>query len=260
MLHSKHAKLENLVPFLDMIQTNGYTATTYSEWLESVNSQTAIEKPVLISCDDLTLVSGGINFLTFRKMKEEFRKRKMKATFGLITQPVVQANGTLEVLREQNQDQWNELVEWIEQGMEIATHTSHHQTLSSSNSTPRSDFRQTDFEEEIVDSALLIEDELAKRNFKYKVRTLITPFGSGYSYSQPVQEIHPQVQKACEKAGVKFVVGIAGGRDPVEINTFTENDGVVYVGRTQPSEDSKGLNPSSTTWRINQWNKDNSNY
>ncbi len=262
MLHSKHAKLENLIPFLDLIQANGYKAVTYSEWLQSVENGQPIEKPIFISCDDLTLVNGNSNIVVFRKFKDEFVRRGMRATFAVITQPVMlNVDGTTTLLDEQDEEKWDEIVTWVSDGMELATHSSHHTTLNGQNTLPNPNLDDEDYTQEIDNSVALIEAQLLQRGITYSVKTFITPFGSGYSYQQPNHVIHQQVVDHCKQSGLKIVVGIVEGRTPVKTSGLKQsNNTVTYVGRVGPAEDDGGLDPQRTLGYMNQWNDANDSF
>lgn len=262
MLHSQHAKLENLNPLLDFLIQEGYSAITYTQWLESIATGFLFAKPILISCDDLTLVTGINNIYHFRKMKDAFTSRGMCATFAVVTEPVmVDAQQNSTVLRDQDSAKWDEICSWIADGMELATHSSHHTNLNDPDAKPNSSFTDADYEREIQQSVELIESELAKRGVVYKVKTFITPFGSGYDYKQTPSTIHPKVAEFCKKSGVKLVVGIAGGRTPIKTGLIHPQSKIVqYTGRVGPAESSSGLDPVKTLGYMNQWHATNERF
>ena len=107
----------------------------------------------------------------------------------------------------------------MEDGIALETHTAYHSILDN----PR--FIEQDYRAEIVESAQFITERTG-----VPVCALFTPFGSGYD--QETDTINPHVVAACEEAGIRFVVGIAGGRAPIP--TAIPSGEVIYVGRVGP--------------------------
>jgi len=62
------------------------------------------------------------------------------------------------------------------------------------------------------------------------VRALVLPFGNGHCAR--TGETDPRIVAACQGAGLRFVVGITGGRAPLPVDSAP--DDVLYVGRVGP--------------------------
>lgn len=232
MLHSSDGSPDFLPRLLECLQQDGFTLTTYQAWRQGLLTSKPVPNPVILSIDDISLArSGCASFSVFKQMKEWIKAAGGTAVFGVITQPVI--NG--EPQREQDEARWDMMQTWVEEGFELASHTSYHSNFNAVDTGPRPDFRTMDYEAEIVESAQLIETKLGERQIDYKVETLIMPYGSGYSYQHPQPEIHPGIVAACRQTNIKFVVGIVAGREPLSRNLFDNAQGTVYVGRIPPA-------------------------
>ncbi|WP_420627896.1 polysaccharide deacetylase family protein [Candidatus Leptofilum sp.] len=232
MLHSQDAQLAFLPPLLEQLNQAGFTAVTYRSWQQMVRENRVPAKPIILSIDDISMAKGACAaFSTFAQMKEWIRAAGMTAVFGVITEPVI--NGSPQ--REQDEARWDIVRGWLDEGFELATHTSYHSNFNAMDSGPRSDFTAVDYEAEIVRSAQLIEAKLAERGLNYPVRSLIMPYGSGYSYKLTPSQIHAGISAACGKTNIEFVIGIAQGRKPLSIYSLLNGHEVVYVGRLPPA-------------------------
>jgi hypothetical protein len=171
------------------------------------------------------MAHGNRSFPTFRKMHDQYKAAGVVGVFAVITRPDVPQDDAL----------WDEVAGWVEEGFELATHTSYHSTFNAYDTSPRLDFKAEDYRIEIVDSATLIEEKMRERGIDYRVRTLITPFGSGYSYRLPRHEIHEGIMAACAQTNIKYVVGIVEGQAPVSMAALRpDNTDLVYMGRMSP--------------------------
>jgi hypothetical protein len=164
-------------------------------------------------------------------MKEWIQAAGMTAVFGVITEPVI--NGVPQ--REQDEARWDVVRGWLDEGFELATHTSYHSNFNAVDSGPRPDFTAVDYEAEIVRSANLIEAKLAERGLDYAVKSLIMPYGSGYSYKLTPSQVHAGIVQACRQTNIEFVVGIAQGRTPLSIYSLLDAQALAYVGRLPPA-------------------------
>lgn len=230
MLHSGDIKHNFILPLIEKIKANGYETLTYHEWGDRASRGDLPERPIIISVDDLCMAKGVPSFPYFRQAFELFNEADMKIVFGINTRQEMP----------QDSSRWSEVYGWAKKGHELATHTSYHSNFSSDDSSPRSDFSQHNYDVEIIDSARMIEQQMGKRGLDYQVRSLILPFGSGFSYSLPKQEIDPAIVRACRSTNIQYVVGIIGGRK-VELPQITseEVDSLIYVGRTPPAYNSE---------------------
>jgi hypothetical protein len=232
MLHSPDGKADFLPPLLDGLHQVGFTMTTYEAWYQGVLANRSISNPVILSIDDLTLVRNGpAAYDTFGQMKDWIKAAGGTAVYGVITTPVIGG----EAQRGQDEAKWGLMQSWVEEGFELATHTSYHSNFNALDTGPRPDFSAVDYEAEIVDSARLIEANLAERGMDYRVETLILPYGSGYSYDLPEPAVHLGIVEACRRTNIKFVVGIAHGRGAIERERFYDGQDMVYLGRIPPA-------------------------
>lgn len=255
MLHSPHGRGTFLANLLPKLKASGFTATTYKAWLASVKSGNLIEKPLLISIDDLTL-SQDVTYAweTFSAMQQVIQDANMVATFGVITTPVI--GGV--VCRQQDQRRWDLMADWVSDGFELATHTTFHSCFSNKYSLPRNDFAQTDYDVEICESAELIESQLQTRGIDYQVETLILPYGSGYSYAQPQPKVHDGIVNACRKTNVRAIAGIPQGQAPLERGQIRSQWEQLYMGRLNPAVSAeKKLDIANTVKILEQWSQRN---
>ena len=211
MLHSRHWRV--LPDLLTNLLNLGYTGITYRDWEQVLlGNSTLPPQPVIISVDDLSCEIGNPAFRYFKRMKDDFVASGFKAVFGIITRPNLK----------QDADRWLEVASWMGDGMELATHTSYHSNLDN----PK--FIDEDYRVEIVDSAGMIAAKTGET-----VRTLITPYGSGYDVKS--QAVNPQVLHACQQASLRFIVGITTGQR--HIHTNIESGDIIYTGRANPSNE-----------------------
>lgn len=232
MLHSPDGTADFLPPLLDILHRAGFTMTTYKAWYQGVITDNPIPNPVILSIDDITLVrSGPSTFETFVQMKNWIKAAGGTAVYGVITTPVI--NGQAQ--REQDEAQWDMMQIWVEEGFELATHTSYHSNFNALNTGPRPDFTAVDYVAEIAASAQLIEAKLAERQMDYQVETLILPYGSGYSYQLPEPAVHSGIVNACRQTNIRFAVGITHGKEPLPRRRFDNPEDILYVGRIPPA-------------------------
>jgi hypothetical protein len=81
----------------------------------------------------------------------------------------------------------------------------------------------------------LIEAKLAERGLEYPVKSLIMPYGSGYSYKLTPSQVHAGIVQACRQTNIEFVIGIAQGRTPLNIYSLLDAEELAYVGRLPPA-------------------------
>lgn len=262
MLHSPDGRADFLPPLLEMLNQHGFRGTTYQEWYRRLRQNRPITNPIIISIDDISLAQQACSaFATFHQMKRWLKEAGMTAVYGVITEPVI--NGQPQ--RQQDEARWDLMQEWVEEGFELASHTSYHSNFNALDSGPRADFRAIDYEAEIVRSAALIEAKLSERGLDYHVQTLITPYGSGYSYKLPNPDIHPGIVAACLQTNIKFVVGIVQGRGPLPFSTLAGSEPIVYTGRIPPAymteEDQPPQPVADWTWSwLQAWRERNQSY
>jgi peptidoglycan/xylan/chitin deacetylase (PgdA/CDA1 family) len=241
MLHSADGRADFLPPLLETLNQHSFRGTTYQEWRQRLRQNRPLSNPVIISIDDISLAQQGCPaFAVFSQMKTWLKEAGMTAVYGVITEPVI--NGQPQ--RTQDEARWDMMQAWVEEGFELASHTSYHSNFNALDSGPRADFTAVDYEAEIVRSAALIEAKLGERGLDYRVQTLITPYGSGYSYKQPDSAIHPGIVAACGQTNIRFVVGIAQGRAPLPWADLAGDEPVVYTGRIPPAYMAEGDEPA----------------
>jgi len=232
MLHSSDGSSDFMPRLLYCLHQDGFTMTTYKAWRQGLLTNEPVSNPIILSIDDISLAkSGCASFGTFKQMKEWIKAAGGTAVFGVITQPVIND----EPQQEQDEARWDMMQAWVEDGFELASHTSYHSNFNAIDTGPRPDFKAVDYEAEIVQSAQLIETKLSERQIKYTVETLIMPYGSGYSYQYPQPEIHPGIVMACRQTNIKFVIGIVSGREPLSLKLFDDVQATLYLGRIPPA-------------------------
>jgi peptidoglycan/xylan/chitin deacetylase (PgdA/CDA1 family) len=263
MLHSVDGRFDFLPPLLDRFNQHGFQTTTYQAWYRQYRQQQPVANPMIISIDDISLAErSSPAFNTFVRMKNWLSAAGMTAVYGVITEPVVNDQPQ----RQQDETRWDMMQAWVEEGFELASHTSYHSNFNAVDTGPRPDFTAVDYEAEIVRSARLIETKLGERGLTYQVQTLITPYGSGYAYQLPAPDIHPGIRLACQQTNIKFVVGIAQGRSPLPLSALLDDNQLVYTGRTGPvyvtDEETGGIRPFlPATWSlIEAWWEQNCRY
>jgi peptidoglycan/xylan/chitin deacetylase (PgdA/CDA1 family) len=211
MFHSRHRWL--LPEIVNWLVADGFTGITYLDLDKVLRGEITLpEKPIMITIDDMALDKGNPNFETFVAMHDTLVQAHFAGVFGVITRPDWQ----------QSDERWAQVATWTQQHIELATHTAHHQVLDN----PR--WTDADYDIEIMASAHMIAERSGQ-----PVKTLITPYGSGYDQQQ--NELNPAVMAACQRAGIRFVVGIVEGRQPLALNPA--DDAVLYLGRTVPGPD-----------------------
>lgn len=259
MLHSSDAHPDFLPQLLEQLNEAGFTAVTYRGWRQLVLENRMPAKPIILSIDDISMASHACSaFPTFVQMKESIRAAGMTAVFGVITEPVI--NGASR--REQDEGRWDVVRRWLDEGFELATHTSYHSNFNAKDSGPRPDFTAVDYEAEIVRSAHLIEAKLAERGLDYPVKSLIMPYGSGYSYKLTPSQVHLGIVQACRQTHIEFVIGIAQGRTPLSVYSLLDAQELAYVGRVPPAylADSDGRSIPYADWTFSwllAWYEDN---
>jgi peptidoglycan/xylan/chitin deacetylase (PgdA/CDA1 family) len=262
LLHSADGRADFLPPLLEMLNRHGFQSTTYQEWYRRLRQNRPIANPLIISIDDISLAQQACPaFPVFSRMRTWLKEAGMTAVYGVITEPVI--NGRPQ--RVQDEARWDLMQAWIEEGFELASHTSYHSNFNALDSGPRPDFTAVDYEAEIVRSVALIEAKLGERGLDYPMRTLITPYGSGYAYKQPDAAIHPGIVAACSRTKVKFVVGIAQGRSPLPFAGLAGDRPIVYTGRIPPAYTAEGDEPArpvaGLTWSwLQAWQEYNHSY
>ncbi len=211
MFHSRHRWL--LPDIINWLIADGFTGITYLDLEQALQEKISLpEKPVIITIDDIAMDKGNPNFETFAAMQATLVQANFAGVFGVITRPDWQ----------QADDRWGQVAEWTQQHIELATHTATHRVLDNPQWT------NDDYDLEIAASAQMITDYTGQ-----PVKTLITPYGSGYQQQQ--NQTNPAVVAACQRAGIRFVVGIVEGRQPLALNPAA--DDVLYMGRTVPGPD-----------------------
>jgi hypothetical protein len=226
MLHTRDNRQAFLPPLLERLRAAGIQSVTYKAWRQRALAGTLADGDnlVMLVVDDLSMAQGNPSFDAFVRMQGWFRDAQMPAVFAIITahdQPQVA-------------EHWDTVAGWAAGGFELATHTGYHSNLNATDTTPRGDFRASNYRFEITDSARFIEEQVRARGLPgYTVETLVTPYGSGYSYEQPEPALHAPVVAACLEADIRMVVGIVQGREPLPLAAL--RDGVVYLGRTPPA-------------------------
>lgn len=249
MLHPRHGEninqgFEAFLPvFTYYLKQDAYESITLRSWRETLTADPTDEtvtplpaKPAIISIDDLAMDRGNPEYLLFKGMHDHLLKEGMVAVYGIVTRP----NLT------QDADRWAEVADWVEEGFELATHSAQHSTWNKRDGTPREDWTQANYDAEIVASAQMIEERTEQ-----PVLSLITPFGGGFDRAK--QAIHPGVLEACRTAGIKFVVGINDGREPIELERLADDE-PLYVGRTSPSTHDNAI---SAIYNVNVWYDEN---
>ncbi|MCC6799670.1 MAG: polysaccharide deacetylase family protein [Anaerolineae bacterium] len=238
MLHARQAHLNNLPRLLDWLAQREYTPVTYrSLWDCLTGAQPLPARPAIITIDDLTLVRGSGNFAFIARMIDVLLERAVPAVVGIITQPVVVcAGGRLVQLQEQDDALWDCAAGWQARGIELATHTTSHRNLAEAGITP------DDLRYEICTSAELIAVRTGQ-----PVHTLLLPFGNGAIDSQ-AGRLRASITEACRAGGIGIVVGVAGGRIPLE-PAPAEARPVYFVGRVGPMADAY----DGIFWEIAHW-------
>ncbi|MBZ0320624.1 MAG: polysaccharide deacetylase family protein [Anaerolineae bacterium] len=241
MLHSSEGiNTDDLNGFLPVLirhlQHDGYQGFTYSQWLTlMMQDQSPPAKPIIVSIDDLTMAKGGPTFSTFVAMHDIFIANNFPITLAVVNRLDLP----------QDPERWAIVRGWVDEGnVELASHTNHHINFNNRDGSPRTDLTSTDYDEEIAVSALHIGDTTG-----IPVRTLITPYGSGFERS--TQTIHPAVVKQCQEVGIKYVVGLPDGRRPIQCEVVRDTATVIYLGRTKPPTGNKTAN--GVKFELNLW-------
>lgn len=246
MFHARENQRRILSNLIEQLQNEGFQFVTYEQWYRSLETGQPIERPVILTFDDLTMVRGSSNFRFYSEVVEILQAKGVPGVFGIITEPVViGANGNTVQLTDQDDEMWRQVAAWVQSGtVELATHTQSHPNLNNGALTPN------DLSREIGGSARLIQERTGQ-----PVTTLITPYGSGVTQEGVIA---PRVLEASAEAGIRFVVGIAGMREPVA-NTSQNGTAIYGVGRIMPDD-----NQDSTTLltslqaQVQRWDEMNS--
>lgn len=208
MLHSRHRWI--LPDILEYLSEQDFTGITYNDLDQAIAGQITLpEKPILITIDDLSPIRGNPSHHYFAAMKDSLDEFGFKGTFAINTWPD----------DEPDEAQWQEIAAWVDDGMALETHAAHHSNLDNAA------LSDADYETEIVESARYIAHWT-----QVPVRALVLPYGSGYDHETGTLNL--KVVAACQHAGIRFMVGIIGGRDPIA--KYAEPDQVLYVGRVGP--------------------------
>jgi len=224
MLHSRHRW--RLEPMLTALRREGFEGITYADLERALLGQADLPpRPALITIDDVCPARGSPSFAYFAAMKNLLVDYGFPATFSVITRPDVPHDDAL----------WDQLAAWTLDGIRLETHTAYHSNLDNSAFTP------SDYDEEIGRSAALIRERTG-----CDVRALVLPFGNGHCAR--TGETDPRIVAACQGAGLRFVVGITGGRAPLPVDSAP--DDVLYVGRVGPgvSDNAWGALHELTHW------------
>lgn len=246
MLHSRESRYRFLMDLMAGIEARGWQTITYLEYLARAQNGDNLDDTALISIDDVSCIHGNPSFEYFQRMHDWIYAQGGTATFGVITRPDF----------DQDEAKWDILAGWVENGFELATHTANHVPFNEPDGRERRDMSQDAFNLEIVASARMIEDRMRARGLDYKVRTLITPYGSGWN--RDTGTVFEKVRLACLEAGITFVVGIVDGRDPLPAAAFDDLDALLYTGRTPPgyipnSEGGQTLDAALTLDYLDGW-------
>jgi len=199
MLHSAYmSETESLA---NELFNQGYTGITYKDYYERLKNDTLPGKPILISIDDLS--SSWLRD-DFRQMIDILANGGYLGTLGIVT------NGTRD---ESDPELWSYYKDLADRGWELAIHGEDHVLLP----------WQTDVElrrqiEEPYQEILL--------NTGYRPETLILPFGV---MEGPEGQVDERIFKVSEELGIRWVVGIAGGKG-------ISGDPPYYVGRIGPGK------------------------
>jgi len=224
MLHSRHRW--RLEPMLAALCREGFKGITYADLERALLGQAGLPaRPVLITIDDLCPARGSPSFAYFAAMKSLLVEYGFAATFSVVTRPDVPHDDAA----------WDQLAAWTQDGIRLETHTAYHSNLDNPALTDR------DLEAEIGGSAALIRERTG-----CDVRALVLPYGNGCNARTGA--IDPRIEAACQRAGLRFVVGITGGRAPLPVDIGP--DDVLYVGRVGPgiSDDAHGALHELAHW------------
>lgn len=130
MFHARANQRDMLADFIDEMRADGYQFMTYRQFYEAFQRGERLEKPIILTFDDLTLVEGSGNFHYYAQIVEILEAKSVPAVFGVVTEPVIVGNdGELTQLTMQNEEYWSQARAWTAQGIEFATHTESHPNL-----------------------------------------------------------------------------------------------------------------------------------
>ena len=226
MFHARLRQMNILNDLIQILQEQEYTFTTYQKYYKSIKIGHRIEKPVILTFDDITMVEGSSNFIFYAQHAIEIMKKlEVPGVFGVITEPIIKGqDGSLAHMTKQSYEFWREAKDWVSEGIvEFATHTQTHPNLDNPKLT------QEDMDREIIGSSNLIEEMTGQ-----KIRVLITPYGSGVTRDGVIS---PLILDACSRTEINFVSGIAVGC--LAFPNIAKNERIVFaVGRIMPSSDS----------------------
>ncbi|MBI4225574.1 polysaccharide deacetylase family protein [Candidatus Roizmanbacteria bacterium] len=226
MLHSKDGPN---VHALAQLLVKKYRSLTYKSFYASLiaGKITGNKPPVLISIDDL-----GVTYLNpaFMRMIEAFAKQGLVGTLGIVTR------GKPEEARPEI---WEYLIGCQNLGWELAIHTEDHALL------PSLGDRQLEFE--IAQPFMDIQAATG-----VAPTTLLLPYGAVNKPNR--QEFDQRIFDACRNLGMRWVVGIAGGK-------AFEGKPPYYVGRiaaTQEGEETMRLLQSSFSFSKTAYRRERS--
>jgi hypothetical protein len=193
MLHG--ADLPQVKELMPKIVEQGYQTITYSNYLELINSGDEIpDNLLLISIDDLNPLLLN-NY--FKGIIETMLENNMVGTIAIVT------SGERSEAKEEIWDYYKKL---SDAGWELAIHSEDHLNL------PLLSDQNLRHQIEEPYNEILEKTGIAPVS-------LILPFGRG--------EEDPRIQEICTELNIKFIVGIAGGKEFSGTPPF-------YVGRIAP--------------------------
>jgi len=236
MLHARSVHLQLLKPLLDKLTAHNFHSVTYKDLLAAVQgTQPLPDNPVILSFDDMTcaISSQNVGFPTFQFMENILLNNGFKGVFGLITEPILEPRQAII----QDMAHWQVVAGWIQDGMEIATHTKNHIDLIDRALTLSA------IREQIQDSTFMIAEATGQ-----PVTTLILPFGNGLTGKMDAvahEKIRPEIKQVCQELGIQMVVGLSEGRGIVGPDNANNNSDVWYVGRTVPGLTDEMTNPET---------------
>ncbi len=247
MLHARERHVRELPGLIDNLIGNGYQPITYKTLYASLENGLPLpEKPVILSFDDITMVEGSSNFDFYSRVVDILVEKGVPAVFAVNTEQLTadESGNIIDHNTTQNDSYWETARSWIEDhGIELATHTTTHLNL-----TDRG-ISQEEYDHQIVDSARMIEERTGQ-----VVETLVLPFGNGATDAQ-AGVILPQIVTSCLQTNIRFVSGIAGGRNPISFSPSQDQDSVYYVGRIGPNDNNPDADSafSNLEWEVEHW-------
>jgi len=182
MLHTKDRW--KLVRIAQWLVENGYTGITYRQLYEVMTSGGNLPaRPIILTIDDI-----GSHYIQprFLEMADVAEQAGFKGVFGVVTREPLSRKPEI----------WRVLRELDSRGWEMDSHSNTHSILPS--------LKADDLREEIVGSAKRLADGIGRPPF-----ALIAPYGNVYERGD---RFDLRIFEYAAEVGLKFVVGIAGGR------------------------------------------------